>query len=62
LDNNEEETLSLWDYDLNKLNPNEIFYGTIKKYYFKCPRNIHKSELKKINSFTSGNKGKMNCN
>jgi len=32
-----------------------------KKYYFKCPMGIHKSELKQINCLTSGQEGSMDC-
>jgi len=60
--NNRQDILDRWDYDLNKLKPNEITYGTEKKYYFKCPRGIHESELKNISSFTSGQEGSMYCN
>ena len=61
LDNNRQDILDRWDYELNKLLPNEITYGTPKKYYFKCPRGLHKSELKNINSFTNGQEGSMYC-
>ena len=43
--------------------PNEINYGTHNKYYFKCNKyKEHKSELKNINSFTSGQEGSIQCN
>jgi len=64
MDNNKQDVLDRWDYELNKLKPNEIPYGTLKKYYFKCPRGLHKSELKSINSFTNGDDGRngvMDC-
>ena len=61
-----------WDYDLNIdingniLNPKEISYGSRgfnnKGYWFKClEHHEHGSELKAINSFTSGQKGSLNC-
>ena len=61
IDNNKQDVLDRWDYELNKLKPNEIPFGTDKKYYFKCPKNIHNSELKKISRFTSGQEGSMYC-
>ena len=61
IENNKQDILNLWDYKLNKIKPNEINYITDKKYYFKCPRGLHESELKKIGNFTSGQKGTMNC-
>ena len=62
IENDNQDVLDRWDYVLNILKPSEILYGTPKKYYFKCPRGIHKSELKCINSFTNGHQGTMNCN
>ena len=61
IENNREDILDRWDYNLNKCKPSEISYGTKKKYYFKCSRGLHKSELKDINSFTSGHKSIMDC-
>lgn len=61
IEHNKQDILDRWDYDLNKCSPKEINYGTKKKYYFKCPRNIHKSESHIIKSFTSGQEGTMNC-
>jgi len=53
--NNRQDVIDLWDYELNDCNPSEINYGTVKKYYFKCPRGLHPSELKNINSITNKN-------
>lgn len=61
IDNNRLDILVRWDEKLNKCKPNEISYGSRKKYWFKCPLNEHKSELKNINSFTSGRDGAMDC-
>lgn len=57
---NREDILDRWDYELNKYKPSEITFGTNKKYYFKCPKGIHESELKSITLFTSRGQG-MNC-
>lgn len=62
LENNRQDALDRWDYELNNCEPNKILYGTNKKYYFKCPRGIHNSELKNISSFTSGQEGSVYCN
>ena len=65
IENEEFDVLNRWDYDLNKCNPNEVFRGTGKKYYFKCPKGLHKSELKSLNNFTNNSSrqiGSMNCN
>lgn len=56
IDNNRQDILDLWDYDLNKLKPNEICYSSTKKYYFKCSRKLHSSELKSICNLTNKNK------
>lgn len=61
-ENNRQDVLVRWDYKLNINKPDEISYGTKNKYYFKCPRNIHSSELKIINSFTNGQEGSIKCN
>jgi len=55
IENNRQDILNLWDYELNKCKPSEICYTTNKKYYFKCYRNLHDSFLVNINSLT--NKG-----
>ena len=62
IDNDKQDVLNLWDYELNDCKPKDIFHGTTKKYYFKCPKGIHKSELKNINNITSGQKGSIECN
>ena len=62
IDNNRQDVLDRWDYELNKLKPSEIGYSSNKKYYFKCPRRIHDSELKNISNFVNGQEGAMKCN
>lgn len=52
----------LWDYSLNKCKPNDIGYAVCSKYYFKCPKGIHKSELKQISIITRGDTNKISCN
>ena len=61
INNNRQDVLDRWDYELNSFKPSEVSYSTQKKFYFKCPRRIHKSELKKIAVFTSGHPGHMSC-
>ena len=60
MENDHEDWLELWDYELNCCSPKDVGYGSGKKYWFKCPRNIHDSELKNLNDLTS-NKS-MQCN
>ena len=61
LNNNRQDVLDRWDYELNDCKPSEILYATANKYYFKCPKYLHESELKQISSFTSGQEGSMDC-
>ncbi len=61
IEHNRQDILDRWDYELNDYRPNEITYGTFKKYYFKCLKGIHESEFKSICDFTSGEKGVMDC-
>ena len=62
INNNKINVLDRWDYELNKIKPDEVGFGSKNKYYFKCPEGIHKSELKIIGSFTNGQEGSMKCN
>lgn len=53
VENNRQDVLDRWDYDLNNYKPNEVTYsssGNNEGYWFKCPKGIHKSELIKISS------------
>jgi hypothetical protein len=60
--NSKQDILNRWDYELNNKNPNEVTYATNNRYYFKCPKGLHESELKIISAFTSGQEGSMYCN
>jgi len=62
LDNKRQDILDRWDYKLNEDKPNEITSHSNKKYYFKCPRKLHESELKEINNLTSAKQeGSVKC-
>ncbi len=61
INNNRLDILNRWDYELNDCKPSEITFSNGKKYYFKCPRELHKSELKRISGFISGQEGTMDC-
>jgi hypothetical protein len=61
LDNYQEDVLGMWDYELNNCKPSEICFSTPKKYYFKCPNNLHSSEIKRISDYTNINKGNIKC-
>lgn len=61
IDNDRIDILNRWDYKSNNCNPNEISYGSKRKYWLKCPKGLHQSELKCINSFTNGQDSSMKC-
>lgn len=62
IENNMQEILDRWDYELNSCGPKDISYSTNKKMWFKCSKHPeHKSELKDISHFTSGVGGSMDC-
>ena len=63
IENDRQDVLDRWDYELNNKKPNEISFGTATKYWFKCLEHPeHKSELKSPHAFTSGQEGSMKCN
>lgn len=61
LDNNRRDLLDRWDYELNDKSPSEISYKSNKKYWFKCPRGIHESQLQDVQYFPSGRSKEMYC-
>jgi hypothetical protein len=62
IDNNRQDVLDRWDYELNNHKSSEVTYRSGQKYYFKCPIGLHKSELKSIDRFVSGKEGSIQCN
>lgn len=61
INNNRQDLLNLWDFELNKYNPDEVSYSTTIKCYFKCKKQLHKSELKSINAITRNNDKNFIC-
>ena len=62
IENNRQDVLDRWDYELNGCSPKDIGYKSGKKYWFKCDkRKWHKSEMKRISDFTSGHEGSIGC-
>lgn len=47
-DNDRQDYLDLWDYELNQIRPEDIAFKSGKKCYFKCPRGIHESEPRRL--------------
>lgn len=62
IENERQDILDLWDYELNNCNPDEIPHSSNKKYWFKCPKGIHKSELRPIGSITNNKNYSFKCN
>ena len=62
VENNRQDVLDRWDYELNGCSPKDISYSTHIKYWFKCNKHVkHKSELKNINNLTGGQEGSIEC-
>lgn len=55
------DILNLWDYELNKKSPTDIAFATSKRYYFLCPKGIHRSELYTICNITGEKHQTVNC-
>lgn len=52
-ENNRQDILYRWNYELNDHSPDEISYKSGKKYYFKCLENKeHKDELRRVDVIT----------
>lgn len=54
IDHDRNDILARWDYDLNKIDPFHVSYGSGSKYWFKCPLNKHESEKQNVKSLVSG--------
>lgn len=52
IENNRQDLLDLWDYELNDVLPSDVPAGTKKRYYFICPKGIHQSESKRLLTIT----------
>lgn len=61
IENDKQDILDRWDYELNNCRPSEIAMKSKKRIYFKCPRGIHESETKTICDFTCGCEGSIKC-
>lgn len=53
-ENNRFDLLKRWNYDLNKLAPNDVGYKSNKKFYFNCDKNeSHKPEHVRLSHITN---------
>jgi hypothetical protein len=60
-ENKREDLLDRWDYNLNINSPKKVGSQTRKKYYFKCPNNLHSSELKDLRCITQDSNISVVC-
>jgi hypothetical protein len=60
IDNDHNDWLNLWDYELNQCDPKDIPKQPRKKYWFKCPKGLHHSEAKSVDTMVR--LGKLRCN
>lgn len=60
-ENNHRDFLDRWDYEKNNKTPYEVSITDKQMYYFKCPRNLHESELSHINKFHTGKCKNIHC-
>lgn len=60
-DNNHQDYLDLWDYELNDKKPNEVGCRSRSCFYFKCQKGLHDSEKKQIMIFTCGDGSVITC-
>lgn len=52
IENDYIEIINRWDYDKNIISPKEISYRSNKKFYFKCPRELHESKPFMLSNIT----------
>ena len=55
-ENNHEDWLLLWDYELNNCTPKEVGCGSKMEFYFKCPKGLHDSSAEKIKNLVVGSR------
>lgn len=58
---NRTDILERWDDELNNIPIENVSETDKKKYYFKCPRGIHKSELRHVNIFHNKRFKNLDC-
>lgn len=61
IENDRQDLLNLWDYDLNDKTPDQISYCTANSYYFKCADARHESALHNISCVATKFKKRKMC-
>lgn len=59
--NDRQDLLDRWDYELNRIAPEEVARTSPKIYYFKCPRGLHSSTGYKLNNLTKYSCSEAKC-
>lgn len=61
MENNRTDLIARWNYDLNKISPNDVGYSSLSKYYFNCDRHAdHKPEYVRLSHIVHDNV-KVDC-
>lgn len=61
VENNRQDLLDRWDYDLNKTTPLETARTSPGIYFFKCPRGVHESSSYRLVNLTKYTYGVAQC-
>ncbi len=61
IENDRNDILDRWDYELNSDTPDKVNYKSNKKYYFKCPSGKHESQLQSIQYLPAGKQKELPC-
>lgn len=61
LDNNRNDLLNRWDYNLNNFLPSDVAAKTEKEIWIKCPNGVHESELKRVDALAYGKAKNLHC-
>jgi hypothetical protein len=60
-DNNHQDWLDRWDYELNEIGPDDVAYRSGKKYWFKCSRGLHDGTYRCIANLTVNKNSVLIC-
>lgn len=61
IENNRQDLLNRWDYDLNNKNPEDVGCTSISNYFFKCPKGIHESTAYKLTNVSKYSYSEVKC-
>lgn len=61
MDNNHQDWLGLWNYEINEASPEDVAYRSGKKFWFKCPRGLHDGTYRCIANLTVNKNSTLIC-